>query len=124
MENLQQRFKALNDERNPAALSRFSNLGASLATTYASHSIGVGGFHDSDPISKSDCGGDRGRSSPDSHNLYFTPPARFACTLCDQKAFFDKHTWKKHEERFHEKPMAWDYLVGDCGREFQIERDI
>jgi len=58
MENLQQRFQALNNERNSAALSRFSNLGPSLAMTYASHSIGVGGFHDSNPILKSDCGGD------------------------------------------------------------------
>ena len=28
------------------------------------------------------------------------------------------------EERFHEKPMAWDCIVRDCGREFYIERDI
>lgn len=102
MENPQQRFQALNDEWNSAALSKFSNPGASLAMTYASRSIGVGGFYDSDPISKSDCGDNRGHSSPNSHSLYFAPPARFACIFCDQKAFFDKHTWRKHEERFHE----------------------
>lgn len=124
MKNLQQRLQALNDERNSAALSKFSNPGASLGTTYVSHSIRVGGFHDSNTISKSDCGDDRGHSSPDSRNFYFTSPARFACIFYDQKAFFDKHTWRKHEERFHEKPMAWDYLVRDCGREFHIERDI